>query len=217
MRIIRTTARLVLTLSLSLGLLAACADDEPHRETDASASDHNSSDVAFATDMVQHHAQALAMVQLTVDRELDPAVLAVVESIRAAQTPEIETMVDWLVAWDEPIPATVNDHVNADDHMEGDDGMGDMDGTDGDSDTGTGMPGMMSSQEMDALAQAPDDEFQDLWLEMMIEHHDGAVSMAQDEQEQGKYAPARELAASIETSQVAEIATMEQLVAEPAS
>ena len=95
--------------------LSGCGDDSPGGDNDTgnARTDHNDADVAFASDMIQHHAQALAMVDLTVGRDLDPEVEALAEAIRAAQGPEIETMTDWLTEWDEPIPATVRDHVNA--------------------------------------------------------------------------------------------------------
>ena len=72
----------------------------------------NTADVTFATDMIQHHAQALAMVDLTQGRTLSAATASLVEAIRDAQTPEIETMTGWLQRWDRPVPATVRDHVH---------------------------------------------------------------------------------------------------------
>ena len=78
-----------------------------------SETDHNDADVAFATDMIQHHAQALSMVDLTEGRTLDPEVKQLAEDIRATQAPEIEKMADWLQDWDEKVPATMRDHSNA--------------------------------------------------------------------------------------------------------
>ena len=194
----------VLLGSLTLGLaltLTACGNDEPAGDTSAQVSetDHNDADVAFATDMIQHHAQALSMVDLTVDRTLDPEVQQLAEDIREAQGPEIETMSDWLQEWDEEIPDTMRDHSNAGHGM---DRMGDsMDGMDSD------MPGMMSSDDFDELENAPDSEFQTMWLEMMIEHHEGAVEMAQDQQDDGQYKPAIDLAGDVVDTQSAEIET----------
>jgi uncharacterized protein (DUF305 family) len=70
----------------------------------------------------------------------------------------------------------------------------------------------MSSQRMQQLADAPRDKFQDMWLRMMIEHHQGAIEMAQDEQRDGTFKPALRLARAIETAQEQEIATMEDLL-----
>lgn len=205
MRTTRALAALTLGLSLAL-ILAGCGDDEPGPGTDSGSTrtDHNDADVAFASDMIQHHAQALAMVDLTVQRDLDPEVQQLAEEIRAAQAPEIETMTDWLTSWDEPIPATVNDHVNADGH--------DMEGADDGDDTGMDMPGMMSDDEMADLESASDAEFQDLFLTMMIEHHEGAIEMAKTEQEDGEYSPAITLAEEIESAQATEIESMQGLV-----
>ena len=49
------------------------------------------------------------------------------------------------------------------------------------------MPGMMSQDDMDALESASDAEFEDMWLEMMVQHHQGAIEMAEDEQEEGRF------------------------------
>ena len=188
--------------------LTACGDDgstsDARAEQTAPNGDvFNDADVDFATAMIPHHAQALAMVDLTGGRELSPEVQQLTADIQAAQGPEIEQMVDWLTAWDKPVPETMRDHVNAeDDGMSGHD-MGD-DSTD--------MPGMMTDEEMNELEAAQGKEFETMWLEMMIEHHEGAIEMAQDEQADGVFEPAKKLAESIETSQQAEIDHMNDLL-----
>ena len=203
----RRSARILGTLTLGLAFtLTACGNDEPTTDasTQVSETDHNDADVAFATDMIQHHAQALSMVDLTVDRTLDPEVQQLADDIREAQGPEIETMSDWLQDWDEEIPETMRDHSNAGHDMEG---MGDsMDGLDSD------MPGMMSADDFDELENAPDSEFQTMWLEMMIAHHEGAVEMAQEEQDNGQYKPAVDLAGAVVETQAAEIDKMKTLL-----
>jgi len=120
------------------------------------------------------------------------------EDIRMAQTPETELMTDWLTDWDQPIPETVRDHANA--H-----GNGDMD-------VDSDMPGMTSAEEMSELEAGQGAEFQQMWLEMMIEHHAGAIEMAKTEQSDGEFAAAIELANSVESSQQKEIDTMEQIL-----
>ena len=203
----RRPARLLGTLTLGLALtLSACGNDEAADDasTQVSETDHNDADVAFATDMIQHHAQALSMVDLTVDRTLDPEVQQLADDIREAQGPEIETMSDWLQGWDEEVPATMRDHSNAGHDMEG---MGDsMDGLDSD------MPGMMSGDDFDELENAPDAEFQTMWLKMMVEHHEGAVEMAQEEQDNGQYKPAVDLAGGVVETQTAQIDKMKTLL-----
>lgn len=199
----RTTYRALsaaaIALTLSLGATACGSEDnsDTSTSTEASATEHNDADVAFASDMIQHHTQAISMVDLTADRSLDPEVQQLADQIRAAQAPEIETMTSWLTEWDEEVPEMMGE----------DDGGHDM-GSMGEEE----MPGMMSEEDMTALEDAPDDEFQTMWLEMMIEHHEGAVEMAEVETEDGQYQPAIELANDIIESQTAEIETMQGLL-----
>lgn len=188
--------RALAPLALVLALVAGCGNDgsEP-----SSATEHNGADVTFATDMIQHHAQALAMVNLTPGRPMDAEFKALAGRIRDAQAPEIETMTDWLEEWDEEIPETVNDHMNHD--------MGTMpEGTED-------VPGMMSADEMERLENSADNEFEKIWLGMMIRHHEGAVAMAADEVDDGRYRPAIDLARSVVSSQKAEISEMRTLLA----
>ncbi len=200
-----TRALAALTLALSI-IVTACGSDDSNQKAELSTTAHNDVDVAFATTMIPHHAQALSMADMAEDRPLDPEVSALVEDIRNAQAPEIEIMVDWLTDWDEEVPDTMRDHTNAghedatpEEQMQGLDDMSDM-------------PGMMSAADMTALERAPDAEFQKMWLTMMIEHHEGAVSMAQTEKTRGRFKSAVELADEIITAQQQEISAMKRLL-----
>ncbi len=193
MRIRPAIAALVTTLAL-----AGCANDQPA----ATDQGYNDADVAFATDMIQHHAQALSMVDLTMGRDLDPALSSLAEEIRAAQAPEIEKMVDWLGDWDQPVPETVRDHANA---------HGDGHGEDGPE---SDVPGMMTADDMAALEGATGAEFERMWLSMMVEHHEGAIEMAEAELDEGASKPALKLARSIIADQQSEIATMQEMLDE---
>lgn len=187
----------------SLFALAACSDDGGHDGHNASSDigedeEFNQTDVDFATDMIQHHAQALTMVDLTVGRDLSPELTKLAEQIQAAQGPEIETMVDMLNEFDQPIPETMRDHANA--HG------------DGEMDMDSDMPGMMSADDMAALEAAQGQEFETMWLEMMIEHHKGAIEMATTETSEGEYPETVDLAETIIEAQQAEIEEMEALL-----
>lgn len=212
MRTQRTRTRSTLAaagLAVLLTLSACGGDDEAGKPQELSETEHNKADVTFATDMIQHHAQAMSMVDLTTDRKLEPEVQELADAIRAAQSPEIETMSGWLQEWGEEVPSTMRDHVNGghEGHGGEDSSMSDsMEGMDHD------MPGMMSAEEMDALENASDAEFRDMWLEMMIEHHEGAVDMSETEQDEGRFKPAVDLAGTIIESQTKEIDTMEKLL-----
>lgn len=77
---------------------------------------------------------------------------------------------------------------------------------------GSSMPGMMSEEQMTQLQNATGADFDRMFLQMMTEHHEGAVTMAQTEQQQGQNPQAMELADSIVTSQTAEIDQMNQML-----
>jgi uncharacterized protein (DUF305 family) len=195
MRYPRVLAAVAAALTLTL---AGCSS-----ESSADPNGFNDADVDFAGDMIQHHAQALVMVDMTMGRDLDPETVELTEGIRAAQAPEIEQMADWLEDWDQPVPETSRDHANAhaDEH-------GGDDGAEMDAD----MPGMMSAEEMDALEKASGEEFRTMWLELMIEHHQGAVEMAETVVEEGQNAEVRALAEDIIRTQSDEISTMQALL-----
>ena len=176
--------------------LTACAPDDADSQSQASASAaraHNDADVRFARQMIPHHAQALEMVDLAEGRPLSSDVGALAEEIRAAQTPEIKQMSGWLREWGERVPSIMADH-----------GSGGAAGM-------LSMEGMMSEQDMSDLAEASDSTFQQMWLSMMIEHHAGAIAMAQAEERNGKFDPAIAVARSIASSQQQQIRTMKRL------
>jgi len=179
----RTRISTILGAIAATTVLAACGSD-----ADPAAADHNAADVTFATEMIPHHRQAVEMAEMAATRAESPEVLQLAEEIAGAQEPEIETMSGWLEAWDEPVPE-------------------EMDGMDH-----GGMTGMMSEEQMQALEAATGAAFDEMFLEMMIEHHTGAIQMAQTEQKDGQYADAVELAAQIEEAQQAEIETMRELL-----
>jgi len=181
--------------------VTGCSSDEPKpTSTVEAAKPYNDADIAFATDMIQHHAQALQMVDMTMGRKLDPKVAALGEDIRMAQAPEIEQMVDLLDDWDnQPIPETSRDHANA--HG---DGAVEMD---------TAMPGMMSREEMEALESTRGAAFESTWLTAMIEHHRGAIEMATTEKDQGEDEKAKALAHDIVEAQGDQVEIMETLEA----
>jgi uncharacterized protein (DUF305 family) len=209
----RTTARLTgLTGALLAGALAlaGCSGNASHEGmsgmTDsssagasASASDDptaqfNDADVAFAQGMLPHHQQAVEMAQLAPDRAADPRVVDLAARIEAAQAPEIETLSGWLEAWGaEATSSTGTDH-------------GSMDH----GDTG----GMMSDEDMAALADVSGAEFDRMFLAMMTAHHEGAVQQAGTEIADGENPDALAMAEDIRGTQNAEIAEMQQLLAE---
>lgn len=161
----------------------------------AADSQHNDADVMFAQGMIPHHAQAVEMSDIVLAKDgVDEEVRSLAGEIQAAQAPEIELMSGWLEGWGEEVPAT--------DAM---DSMAGMDHSDS---------GMMSEEDMAALTDSDGAEASRLFLEQMIEHHQGAIAMAETELSEGSAAEATELAQSIIDTQQAEIRTMEDLLAD---
>ena len=173
---------------LLLGALVGCGGD---KDTPTG----HKADVAFATEMIPHHAQALVMVDMIGDRQVSPEFRALADDIQAAQGPEIEEMVTWLEEWGEDIPETSRDHVNSD-HGHGD--------------SHSSGHGMMDDKEMAELDAAGAD-FETHWLTMMIKHHEGAIEMAETEIANGKDKRAIKLAKDIRSAQRAEIQLMKAL------
>lgn len=184
----RTTTLLLATLATA-ATLSACGSDD----TAAGGNDnHNDTDVAFAQGMIPHHTQAIEMSDLVLAKDgVDPAVTKLAEQIKAAQAPELDTMIGWLEEWDEDVPPTT--------------GMASMDDM-------SSMDGMMSEQDMAELEAATANEASRLFLQQMTEHHGGAIDMAEQEVDAGAYPAAITLAEDIIQSQQAEIGTMNKLL-----
>lgn len=193
--------RLMAALFASTLLLAACggSDSGGSEESDSggsSSSDFNDADVTFVQGMIPHHEQAVEMADLALKNGESEDVKALAEQIKGAQDPEIKTMEGFLEDWGK-------------DESKDSGGMDDM----GDSDMGDSeMTGMMSDQDMADLEAASGAEFDKMFLEMMMEHHRGAISMAETEQADGKSADAKDLAGQIIEAQEAEITEMEALL-----
>ena len=170
----------------------------------APAAAHNQADAMFASHMVPHHQQAIEMSDMILGKQgIDPRVVELATQIKAAQGPEIEQMQGWLTAWGVPAMPGMGDMPG----HGGMPGMGDMPGM-------TGMPGMgmMSAADMDALKNAEGVAAAKLFLTQMIQHHQGAITMAQNEIKDGQFPDAIALSKSIITSQQKEIDTMNQIL-----
>ena len=125
---------------------------------------HNEADTEFAQMMVVHHEGAIDMADLAAENAAAEQVRTLGEDISAAQGPEIDEMTSWLRAWGED---TAPEH-------------GGMDHG------GMQMDGMTQEEAMTELGSLAGAEFDQRFLELMIEHHLGAVEMAQAELENGE-------------------------------
>lgn len=153
-------------------------------------------DIAFAQMMIPHHAQALTMTDLARTRASSPAVKALAQRISAAQRPEILTMGAWLREQGVDVPGA-DDASDAYDH--GDHGHATM-------------HGMLTDAQLRTLARSRGTTFDRLFLQGMIQHHEGAVQMAEVVEEKGADVRISELATEIVAGQGAEIGRMEDLL-----
>ena len=186
---------LAVTLALS-----ACGDDQStdsgsmgmnHGSPSAAPSGSASAtapagDLLFAQMMIPHHEQAVEMADLALRNDsASQEVTDLATQIKAAQGPEIETMNRWLREWNAPAGSSMNH--------------------------GTG-EGMMTDTDMMKLSDATGESFNRMWLTMMIEHHEGAVEMAQGVLQTTSNPEVMQMAEAIVEGQKKEIATMKGML-----
>ena len=195
-QILAVVAAFAATLAVSSCSTAAREDPREDQGLPASATSaeqvaaHNADDVMFAQMMIPHHQQAVELAAMVPDRSTDPDVIALAAKIAGEQQPEINTMKALLLQWDvDP---------NEMSHESGHAGMA--------------MAGMVDDATMVKLDNLKGTDFDTLWLQSMISHHEGAIAMAKTEIADGKSADMTTLAGSIVTAQQAEIDQMKQML-----
>lgn len=196
--LITRLAAVLFALAAAL-LLSSCSSSDSDGHTDhqqpeepvitGEPAGYNADDVAFATNMIPHHEQAVELSALVPERSTNPEVQALAEQISAAQGPEIQTMKVLLVQWKEN-PESGTGH-------EGHHGE---------------MQGMVDDATMDRLRSLSGPEFDTLWLQSMISHHRGAVEMAKAELANGENVDAKRLAQTMVDTQQAEIDQMNRML-----
>jgi len=163
----RRGLRLSVVAAVLAIVLVACGDDDDTASSSTSessvAAEFNDADVEFARGMIPHHRQAVEMAAIALDPSVEAGtdVQDLATRIKEAQDPEIELMTGFLAAW-------------------GQDASGETAGSQGMDEMGE-MDGMMTDEEMQSLADLRGDEFDRTWMEMMTEHHEGAIAMAEIE------------------------------------
>jgi uncharacterized protein (DUF305 family) len=180
------------------------------------SADHNAADLSFTQQMIVHHQGAVEMADLAPTRADNQQVKELAITIKAAQTPEIEQMTGWLTLWGSAMSTSNSASTTSDDGMD-DMNHGGMSETGSTGEmrtgpTGMAMPGMMSDAQLQELTAASGAEFDRLFLQLMIVHHQGAIEMADTEIADGSNPAAVALAKAIKASQTAEIAEMQQLL-----
>ena len=126
--------------------------------SDLSQVQYTGADIKFMQGMIGHHAQAVEMVALVPSRTASDGVRKLAQRIDVSQQDEMKMMREWLLARSQQIPDPRMHHM-----------MG-----------ATLMPGMLTPEQMTALAAAKGTGFDRLFLEGMIKHHAGAIAMVRE-------------------------------------
>jgi len=158
----------------------------------------STADVQFMQGMITHHAQAVEMTALIESRTENKDVRSLGARISHSQADEIAFMKRWLASRGQPVSDAAHDmrkhHKNMSHEL---------------------MPGMLSSEQMEALRKAKGEEFDRLFLEGMIQHHGGALTMVKDLFDTagaGQEAELFNFATDVDSGQRAEIRIMQNML-----
>jgi len=158
------------------------------------ANSYSKDDVQFVQDMIPHHNQAVQMSALVAERTNRPELKDLAGRIDVSQEDEIEFMQNWLRARGERVPEPTAHEAMRTSHK---------------------MAGMASPEQMAELATLKSTDFDRLFLQLMIPHHEGAVTMVKDLMEQpgAAYDPVLyEFTTDVVNDQAAEIERMNSLL-----
>jgi uncharacterized protein (DUF305 family) len=153
----------------------------------------DSDEAGFARDMMVHHAQAVQMAEIVRDKTEDETIRAIAGDMAITQQGQIGQMQGWLNVWGLPITGTEPQMAWMGHEVEG------------------RMPGMASPEEIQELAEAPPKEADEIFLRLMIPHHEAAVPMSEAIYDTDHPA-VRQLAEAIAISQESEIQMMEAML-----
>ncbi|MGW7077978.1 DUF305 domain-containing protein [Streptomyces sp. NPDC054866] len=159
------------------------AEDAAKQRTDDNTP--NSADFSYTQMMITHHGQALTMTELAPKRAESTQVKRLADRISAAQRPEIGAMKGWLKSNGGAKKQPGHDH-------------------------GT-MPGMATEGQLKQLRAAKGKTFDELFLKLMITHHNGAVTMATDVLSDGNNIQVEEMANDVIAQQTTEISRMRKM------
>ncbi len=205
-RLLRCSCLGVILLVLATGGLAQVpiihpgAPGEPARELSAEEaietadSSYSPADVLFMQDMIPHHHQAIEMAELVADRTNQPELVDLAGRINGSQKDEISFMQQWLRERGERVPDPSAHDAMHTDHK---------------------MAGMATPEQMADLRKSESTDFDRLFLELMITHHEGAVTMVEEllEQPGSAYDPVLfEFTTDVTNDQNAEIERMNALL-----
>ncbi len=177
--------RLVAVLAVLALAVTACSSKEEAKK-------HNEADVEFVQGMIPHHKQAIHMSELAAKHANSPDVKTIASTITTKQEEEIKTMETLVHEWGVKLEA------------EPAGGHGEHGGAE------ATHPGTLSEAQLKELEETRGVEFDKLFLKGMIQHHKGAITMAEEAEHKGENKEVKKLAAEIKRGQEHEIEEMEK-------
>ena len=190
-RIARAVA--VLAVLAAAALVSACGGPTRPQNSPASTqsnqpASHNLADVAFAANMLPHHQQGLDLAAMVPSHTGNADLIKFASGIAGSQQPEIKTLKGFLVQWSAKADADTRGPANTD------------------------MTGMVDQATMTKLGSLQGADFDKLWLQSMISHHQGAVDMAHTEISNGVNTDAVTMAKHMVSTQQGEIDQMKKML-----
>ena len=170
------------------------AKSAPKRQLEIADTSYSKADAQFMQDMIPHHNQAVQMAALVAERTNRPELVDVAGRIDVSQADEIEFMQQWLSVRGESVPDPTAHSAMHTTHK---------------------MAGMASPEQMAELAESKGTDFDRLFLQLMIPHHEGAVTMVSELMKQpgAAYDPVLfEFTTDVVNDQTAEIERMNGLL-----
>lgn len=149
-------------------------------EEKSESSDFNRNDVMFMNMMIVHHNQAIEMAELSENRTENENILELSNNISEAQVRENKQMTEWM----QELGYNPGNHHR--------------------------MAGMASREEMQQLRDSSGSEYNKLFAELMIEHHEGGIAMAQNFYNSGENTDLREMQGQMIEAQQNEIEKMQR-------
>lgn len=159
---------------------------------------YTAADVHFMSGMIYHHAQAVLIAGWAASHGASPSVQTLCDRIVASQKDEIALLSRWLATRHEAVPHPDPEHMM----------MPDMD-------AGRLMPGMLTDEQLAQLDRARGADFDALFLRLMIQHHQGAITMVNQlfAAGAGEEEPVYKMASSVYADQTTEIERMQRMLA----
>ena len=184
----------LLSVALAAGISTATAQAPPS----PARRGYTGADVAFMSGMIYHHAQAILIAGWAPSHGAGPSLRTLCDRIVAAQTDEIALLSRWLATRNEAVPHPDPGHMM----------MPEMDST-------HMMPGMLSAEQLAQLDRARGPDFDALFLQFMIQHHQGAITMVNQlfAAGAGEENPVYKMASSVFADQTTEIERMQRMLA----